>query len=101
MTNAAAKGRSLLFLAAAFVFLTAILAAPAAEATRTLPAIAEPAQATPRATLDVLEDATPKPPTQPEKRFRLFEDLSWPTHPLELLLVRKTASGRFRLGSWI
>jgi RHS repeat-associated protein len=37
MTNAAAKGRSLLFLAAAFALCAALLAAPAAEATRTLP----------------------------------------------------------------
>jgi RHS repeat-associated protein len=35
MTNAAAKGRSLLFLAAAFALCAALLAAPAAEATRT------------------------------------------------------------------
>jgi RHS repeat-associated protein len=98
MTNAAAKGRSLLFLAAAFALCAAILAAPAAEATRTLPALAEPAQATQRATLDALEDATPKPPIEPEKRLRLFEDLSWPTHPLELVQISKTASGVFDLG---
>jgi RHS repeat-associated protein len=98
MTNAAAKGRSLLFLAAAFALCAALLAAPAAEATRTLPAIAEPAQTPQRATLDVLEDATPKPPTQPEKRLRLFDDPGWPTHPLELVQISKTASGVFDLG---
>jgi RHS repeat-associated protein len=98
MTNAAAKGRSLLFLAAAFALFAALLAAPAAEATRTLPALAEPAHAHQRATLDVLEDATPKTPTQPEKRLRLFDDPGWPTHPLELVQISKTASGVFDLG---
>jgi RHS repeat-associated protein len=98
MTNAAAKERSLLFLAAAFVFLTAILAAPATEATRTLPALAEPAQEPQRATLEVLEDAIPDPHRNAEKRLRLFEDLSWPTHPLELVQISKTASGVFDLG---
>ena len=98
MTNAAAKERSLLFLAAAFALCAAILAAPAAEATRTLPAIAEPVHAHQRATLDALEDATPDPHRNAEKRLRLFEDLSWPTHPLELVQISKTASGVFDLG---
>ncbi|MCD4750351.1 MAG: RHS repeat-associated core domain-containing protein, partial [Thermoanaerobaculales bacterium] len=52
----------------------------------------------PRVTLETLETATASSQIQPENRFRLFEDLGWPVHPLELLQTRKTASGVFDLG---
>ena len=98
MRNTAAKGRKLSLLAAAFVLVGALLIPSSAEATRTSETPITAALGAPRVTLETLETATARSQVEPENRFRLFEDLGWPVHPLELLQVKKTASGVFDLG---
>ena len=87
-SRAAAKGRRLFFLAAVCL-LSALLLSPAAEASRSLPAAIAPALSAPATPDQVLETEL----TEPPERLRIFDDLSLPPRPLELVEASKTATG--------
>ncbi len=91
--RAAAKGRRL-FLLAAVCLLSALLLSPAAEASRSLPAAIAPALSAPATPDQVLETEL----TEPPERLRIFDDLSLPPRPLELVEASKTATGVKPLG---
>lgn len=87
-SRAAAKERGSLLLAAVCL-LSALMLAPAAEASRGLPAALEPALEAPTTPDQVLSAELSDPP----ERLRLFDDLRLPERPLELVEAPKTASG--------
>ena len=97
--RAAAKGRTHLLLAAVCV-LASLLVATGAEASRSLPAALAPALEAPVAPARVLKEK----PAEPQPSFRLFDDLSLPERPLELVQIQKTATGvstcGLRLNIW-
>jgi len=97
--RAAAKGRRLSLLGAVCLIST-LLVAPAAEATRSLPAALAPALGAPVAPAQVFAEM----PAEPQTRYRLFGDLTLPERPLELVQIQKTASGfstcEMRLNIW-